>query len=347
MDAGLATQLKPLIDHTLGAVFIGFAVACVVYGILITQVFHYFRGYPLDKSLFKITVVVLVCLETADQMFIGHLVYYYAVENWAQFTVLVQASMTWSLISAILIGSVVGTIVKTYFGLRVWRFSGRNIWITGLIIFLAFAQLGLATAYAIKAFALPGIFAARQLQVLGTISLGTGVLTDIVTAATLCYFLNRLRTGHQTSDSLVNMLCRYAINTGVLTSTVSTATVVLYNVMPDTNLFFIAFYFILSKLYAISFMATLNTRRQVRGRGTEQQGDTTNHTNMFHLGTRMPSMGPNDLEGWDKVTPPSQISRGRSVLMDAPQQAYYYAKDEFPYNSFHPGTKNAAVGSAF
>ncbi|KAJ3571524.1 hypothetical protein NP233_g3705 [Leucocoprinus birnbaumii] len=316
-QAALVASLKPLISRTLGAVFIGFAVACVVYGILITQVFHYFRGYPLDKTRFKVTVIVLVCLETADQMFIGHLVYYYAVENWAQVMVLAQAAMTWSLIS------VVGTIVKTYFGLRVWR------------------------SYAIKAFALPSIFAARRLQVLGTISLGTGVLTDVVTAATLCYFLNRLRTGYQTSDSLVNMLCRYAINTGVLTSTVSAATVILYNVMPDTNLFFIAFYFILSKLYAISFMATLNTRRQVRGRGTEQQGDTTNHTNMFHLGTRMPSMGPNDLEGWDKVTPPSQqLSRGKSVMMDEPQHTYYN-KDEFPYNSFHPGTKKAPLGSAF
>ncbi len=55
---------------------------------------------------------------------------------------------------------------------------------------------------------------------------------------------------------------------------------------------------------------------------------------MFHLGTRMPSMGPSDLDQWDKVTPPSS-GRGRSVLMEEPQ--YTYAKDEFPYNSFHPG----------
>lgn len=34
-------------------------------------------------------------------------------------------------------------------------------------------------------------------QVLGTISLGVGVLTDIVTALALCYFLNKLRTGYR------------------------------------------------------------------------------------------------------------------------------------------------------
>ena len=32
----------------------------------------------------------------------------------------------------------------------------------------------------------------------GTISLATGVATDIVTAGALCYFLNKLRTGYTT-----------------------------------------------------------------------------------------------------------------------------------------------------
>lgn len=55
-------------------------------------------------------------------------------------------------------------------------------------------------------------------------------------------------------------------------------------------------------LVLTSLPRRLNTRRTVRGRGTDKQGGTTtNNTNMFHLGTRMPSMGPSDLERWDKV----------------------------------------------
>jgi len=54
-------------------------------------------------------------------------------------------------------------------------------------------------------------------------------------------------------------------------------------------------------------MATLNTRRMVRGKGTDRNTTgsasrrltNVNDTNMFHLGTRMPSMGPNDLERWE------------------------------------------------
>ncbi len=45
-----------IIDNTLGAVFIGFAIACTVYGMLISQAISYFRNYPGDKPIFKILV---------------------------------------------------------------------------------------------------------------------------------------------------------------------------------------------------------------------------------------------------------------------------------------------------
>ncbi|KAF9472515.1 hypothetical protein BDN70DRAFT_925653 [Pholiota conissans] len=327
-----------IIDNTLGAVFIGFAVACAVYGILVSQVFHYFRNYPGDKSSFKYLVVLLVVLETTDQCFIGHLVYYYGISNYLDPTVFAKGEMTWSLILQLTVGAVVGTIVKVYFGFRVWRFSDRNIWITGLIMILAFGQLGLALAFTIEAFKLTTIFAVHQIQTLGTISLGVGVCTDIITAGALCFFLNRLRTGLKSSDNLVDSLCSYAINTGVLTSSQALTICSKYNATPPNNLFFTACYFILSKLYAISFMATLNTRRNVRGRGTDRQGGTTtNHTNLFALGTRMPSMGPSDLEQWDKVDPPFIISQKDSGGL---QENGFQSYDDYGYGSYlEPGSE--------
>jgi hypothetical protein len=48
------------------------------------------------------------------------------------------------------------------------------------------------------------------------------------------------------SDTLINRLIVYSVNTGTLTSVFSVAVLVAYNLMPD-NLVFIALYFILSK----------------------------------------------------------------------------------------------------
>ncbi|KAF9524256.1 hypothetical protein CPB83DRAFT_861487 [Crepidotus variabilis] len=301
---GSSTSFQSVINSSLGAVFVGFGVSCIAFGVLVSQMASYFKNFPGDKTLFKFLVVSILLLQTADQMFIGHIVYFYAISNYANPLALVQSTTTWSFLLQLLCGAIAGAVVKSYFGFRVWRFSNRNYWITGLILFLTLGQLALALVFTVEAFKLPSVFEVHKLQTLGTISLGVGVLTDVVTAGALCIFLNRLRTGLSSSDSLVKSLVRYAVNTGALTSTLSVSVVLLYNVLPTTNLAFVACYFVLSKLYAISFLATLNTRRSVRGSGTDHQGNTDNNTNMFALGTRLPSMGPSDLDQWDKVDPP-------------------------------------------
>jgi len=281
---------------------VGFAISCCVYGIFLSQVGRYFSRFRSDRLILKLTVIIILILVTADQAFIGHLVYFYSISSFAKPKVLMEGKVTWSLILQLTVGAITGAIVKCAFASRVWRFSGRNKWITGLIVLLLVAHLAISLAFASKSFELPGLYAVVELQILGTISLGIGVVTDIVTAGALCIFLNRLRTGYQKSDSLVDSLVRYAINTGGLTSAVSVTTLLLFNIMATTTLYFAAVYFTLSKLYAISYMATLNTRRTVSGRGTDERAAETNHTNMFALGTRVPSMGPEDFHGrWESA----------------------------------------------
>ncbi|KAK0474193.1 hypothetical protein IW261DRAFT_1568892 [Armillaria novae-zelandiae] len=263
--ASLSHQLS--IDSTLGAILVGFAVSCVAFGAILVQTFHYFTRFPSDRLAYKMLVSVLLMLELVDQIFIGHTVYFYTITNFANVLVLLRAHLQRSFITQQLLGSICGTVVRVCFALRVWRFSKHNWFITTFLMILNSGVLGTAIAFSIKAFSLPSVFAVAGLRVLGTVALGLGLVTDTVTAGALCYFLNRFRTGHARSDTLVNGLVIYAINTGAVTSLISAATLTLYNVMPN-NLIFIAAYFLLSKLYAISFLATLNTRKVVRGRGT-------------------------------------------------------------------------------
>ncbi len=126
------------INNTLGAVLIGFAVACCVYGILVTQVFRYFSRYPFDRPVYKGLVRVsgvLPCfpsaeiksyrfcsfctrrsfrhfnppltyaylcprrlLETVDQIFIGHVVYHYTISNFANVSALIRGTVTWCVV---------------------------------------------------------------------------------------------------------------------------------------------------------------------------------------------------------------------------------------------------------
>ncbi|KAK2463367.1 hypothetical protein APHAL10511_004593 [Amanita phalloides] len=311
-------EFRIAIYKTIGAAFIGFGLACCLYGIVLGQIFGYFGRYPLDRPFYKFLVLFLGVSVTLDQVFIAHTVYWYSITNFSNPLALIEAKTRWSIILQLTTGSISGAVVKTVFGIRVWRFSRRNIFITSLIISLAVGQLGLAVAYTVKAFELPDIFTAmRKLRILGSIALGTGVLTDVVTAAALCFYLNKLRTGYEKSDSLVSTLSRYAINTGIITSATSSGTLIMYNAFPNNNLVFVGLYFITSKLYVISFLATLNTRRIFHGRGTDDE--KTNNTNIFHLGTRVPTVGRIEAHEAQWQTGKIQVSPPR---------------DEFPLNSF-------------
>jgi len=162
--------------------------------------------------------------------------------------------------------------VKICFGMRVWKFSRGNCLVTGLIITMALAQFATAIVYTLKAFHLH-LDQADQIKTIGSAALSLGVVTDVFTAASLSYFLHKMRTGFKRSDTLINRLIIYSVNTGTLTSVFSAAVLASYNLMP-ANIIYIALYFILSKLFANSCVATLNTRRFVHGRGTDHEEAT-------------------------------------------------------------------------
>ncbi|KAL4251233.1 hypothetical protein ABKN59_006316 [Abortiporus biennis] len=259
-------------DTTLGAYYIGFAASCVLFGIICSQAWTYLGRYPEDRNFYKVLVAALWFLQLVDQAFIGHAGYFYSISNWGNPLALI-AKPQWSLILQVTLGAFAGAIVKACFAMRVWRFSQRNVPVTLCIVILTIAQLVVACYYTSQAFQATSLTAVATLKLTGSLSLGLGVATDVITAAALCFFLRGLRTGYSKDDSLIGSLTLYAINTGILTSAVSLACLILYDIMPD-NFIFMAFYFVISKLYVNSFLATLNTRRVLRGRGTDNEATT-------------------------------------------------------------------------
>jgi len=259
-------------DATIGALFVGFGVSSALFGTMCSQGWAYVNRYPLDRPAYKLLVAFIWLLELVDQAFIGHATYYYAISGWGNPLVLIKKPV-WSLILQVTLGAFAGAVVKICFAMRVYRFSQRNIPVTAIIVVLALAQLAFACIYTAEAFQVHSLLEVDKLKVIGSLSLGLGVATDMVTAAALCFFLRNLRTGYTKDDSLINRLTLYAINTGVLSSACSLTALILYDIMPD-NFIFMAFYFVLTKLYGNSFLATLNTRRVLRGRGTDNEATT-------------------------------------------------------------------------
>jgi len=278
----------PSVDTTLGAAFVGFSLSIFVLGILSAQVYTYYQRYPLDKPAYKFLVAGLWVLEVGHTVLTGHFFYVYAISNWGNGLILLGAPI-WSIIVQVPLGAFMGLIVKCCFAMRVWRFSGHNIWITGLLVVAVLGQCGCSIWYTVVGFNLTSLTNIGSLFDIATVSLALGAFTDILTALTLSWYLRRLKTGYKHSDSIINRLIIYAINTGMLTSTISAACLVCYDLMP-TNYVFIACYFVLSKLYANSLMATLNTRTILKGRGTDRELETVPTFVMMGNNTELPRL---------------------------------------------------------
>ncbi|KAI9568566.1 hypothetical protein HD554DRAFT_2172345 [Boletus coccyginus] len=351
----------PSFNSTLGALFIGFSVSTVIRhvphpGIQLLSSISFGQGWVQSDR--RTAIFFFRLLETAHQAFIGHSVYYYSITNFMNILALLGKPL-WSLVFQLLVGAVVGTVVKLYvylvpifildiyprssgslFTLRVWRFSYGNVWLTAFLMLLDFGQLGLAIVFTVQryqvsrifwyniraeyaypppSYALPALPDLDNLRVLGIVALAIGVLTDIGIATALCYYLQSMRL-YYTQSAIIRSLTLYAVNTGILTSAMSFTTLIIFNYMPD-NFIFVGCYFVLSKLYAISFVATLNTRQIVRGRGTDGE---PKKSPVFQIVTDQRSRSPNI----PLQTPAAERdavdmeSRGQENVVPAPSTAY-------------------------
>ncbi|KAL5482792.1 hypothetical protein ACEPAI_9387 [Sanghuangporus weigelae] len=260
-----------MFDDTLGAAFIGFAVATLFYGILMVQMYSYFQRYTLDRPLYKLLVAVVWLLETVHSVFSGHAVYHYAISSFGNpFALLIP---TWSVTAQILVG------VGLYLGASEMCVHNESMEIQRQQC-NAYREYLMSVILTIQAFHLETFAEQPKIKWLTTAVLATSVFTDLVIAASLTYFLHHLRNAFS-ANTLVNDLIAYSLETGAITSVCGIATLVSFDILPTTFVY-LSFFFVLSKLYSNSLLATLNTRRIVRGRGTDRTPGTNGEFTIVH-----------------------------------------------------------------
>ncbi|KAF4614231.1 hypothetical protein D9613_008045 [Agrocybe pediades] len=275
------------LDKTLGAVFIGNVVAAVLFGITSLQAFTFFRGNTGDSRRFKQLIAFLWILDLLHVMFMTHGVYSYLITNFCVFSALERP--TWYanlniLPSTFLSGCVDGwfervqtqVIITSEASSHEGYGYAHEEWLPQEVAYeLTRASKMFTTLFV---FAMGIAFAARGFIDMSYIrltmeswilytALGAGVAADGLITVALCMLLDHSRTGFKSTDSLVNTLMLYSINTGLLTSVCATACFVTFAIWPH-QFVFMGFYFALSKLYVNSLLAVLNTRKALRRRNS-------------------------------------------------------------------------------
>ncbi|KII84002.1 hypothetical protein PLICRDRAFT_435591 [Plicaturopsis crispa FD-325 SS-3] len=256
-------------DNTLGALLVGGLVAIALWGVACTQTYIYFENtyrHARDRAWLRSLIAVLWVLDTFDSCLHAHILYHYLVSNFLD--PLAMAVPVWSVIIHVFMTSLQDFIIRLLFARRVLRLSNRNWLLTSGIFAVSLLDLVCGIAITGRAFKVASFAELNTMSWLFYLNFAAGTTADAYVASSLCYYLHKSRTGFPRTESLINVLMMYTINTGLLTAIDASLGMITYIVMPN-NFIFLAFYLLLSKLYLNSYLASLNSRRlRADGGGT-------------------------------------------------------------------------------
>ncbi|KAJ7833185.1 hypothetical protein B0H13DRAFT_2370564 [Mycena leptocephala] len=155
-------------------------------------------------------------------------------------------------------------LVQSFYAYRIWRMSHRNVLLTGAILLLVVATATCGTAWVVLALK-AGTY--ENLLAISPLTLSINALStaaDVIITSTLCFMLHRTRPASLRTETMVNRLILFTINTGLLTSLCAIASLISLIVSP-TTLIYASFYFCIGRLYSNALLASLNARDIIRG----------------------------------------------------------------------------------
>ncbi|KAH8109870.1 hypothetical protein DFH11DRAFT_1730779 [Phellopilus nigrolimitatus] len=280
---GSATAL-PALDNTMGALFLSVMLSMALWGVGCVQIYYYFNMYPEDKRWIKTLVIVVWVFDSVHQGLLTHSCYTYLITNYGN--PLFLTHVVRSLLVMVLMSGVVCLLVQSFLVHRVWILSHKNIFVVSFLMLLVFGEFASVIVYFAKAAIydsfvdLPLVFnESRAINILGASS-------DIIIAFTLIFLLQRSRTGFSRSETIINRLILFTINTGLLTSLCALMSLIFVSLYPDSFIY-IAFFVCVSKLYSNSLYATLNARTIVVGVGQHTSSGTAESS--FQMGRLVPN----------------------------------------------------------
>ncbi|KAI0764241.1 hypothetical protein BD413DRAFT_615950 [Trametes elegans] len=241
--------LEATLASTLGAAFLG------LYGITSLQTWMYFSYNFKDERFFRSSVLFLWVLDTLHIVFLTATMYRYVVVDFGN----IPGTLipTWSLVAMI-----IDTLISNLLVRAIFVSGGRWLIPVCVVNVLSLLVLGDGIFFSIEGLSVGNLLKIHSSALEWSFYAGftAEVIADAIITISLCILLVRMRTGLEKTDSLIAVMMQYSINTGLLTSICAMLILIMYATLVHNFVFF-AFYFIYSKLYVNSLLATLNARR--------------------------------------------------------------------------------------
>ncbi|KAJ7913493.1 hypothetical protein B0H13DRAFT_2659575 [Mycena leptocephala] len=203
------------------------------------------------------------------------------------------------------IGVLLAALVQLFYAFRIYIMSNKSLVFPVIIGICTLAESGMGIAFMNKGFHTKYYKDAQSDTPYSTSALSFEVFCDVVIASAMVYYLLRNKTEIQTTNRAINLLVLYTVNSGALTMheawLFAICTLATW-VTSATTLIYASFFFVLVRLYGLSFMSILNSREYIR--------EQLFATSVGHAMVTIPSYNPNgsslpvhnDTNGFDKVS---------------------------------------------
>lgn len=314
--------LQPSIGNTFGALFIGATLAAFLWGISNIQTFLYFQTHRgTGITFFKVVVILLWILDALHLVFIVHCIHYYLVTNHARMSAL--TNIVWSFKLQVICYALITKSVQALYVHRLWIVSkGRSRALPIMMCIIVALALGVDIVLVWVLYQCHQFSDLIRVEWAAYAALSTATVVDILIASSMWYLLATSRTGFSRTDSFINKLIAYTVNTGCITSIGSVATIVTCAAMPN-NFIFLGVVFLVAKLYVGSFLALLNAQYYLQGNANNNDSVNTHRTRQFlyrpepHI--RVPQVEELQASGEDICKYDDETDVIRPVQIDMPQ----------------------------
>ncbi|OCH96231.1 hypothetical protein OBBRIDRAFT_228341 [Obba rivulosa] len=249
------------LDGTLGVIQIASMVTSVAYGITTLQSYTYFHRSGGDPVHLKIVIGLLWVLDTLHQCFLCHVAYSYSVTNYGNWVALTWE--TWSVAAALIVGTIMNLIVRSFFYSQVWKLSGKRWLLASPIILCSLGECVAMLDFGEKlepaepfAFLHPSSDAFYA-------TIAFSIAADILLAVSQVALLWSHRSEFSRINSAIRIMVTISINTGLLSTFCAILMCISYVALPNTFVW-AAFDVMLPKLLLNALLSSLNQRKELR-----------------------------------------------------------------------------------
>ncbi|KAI0787720.1 hypothetical protein C8Q74DRAFT_1197293 [Fomes fomentarius] len=261
------------LDLMMGVILVGLIVTAWCAPVTTAQSAWYFRLYPQDRTTLKFLVAAVWVIEATHLGLYSDTFYTFLVYKKA--LTFGQDPLPWYVFAPRTCDACAICLIQSFYASRVWALSKRKLL---LAIMSLFIMATWSKPYIIRLVVSIAHFCFRDpysrfTQPWDIAMSAMTASTDVLLCSALVLLLSTSRTGTEGSDRLINRLMIYAVRTGLFTSLYATLSLIFVLIMPAV-LLFVMFYYIGSRFYTVSLLATLNAHQSLRVQA-ERMGERT------------------------------------------------------------------------